>query len=197
MPKISICTPVYQIPKRGEFMSRLIKSLEQQTFTDFEFVVTEEGKMAENTNAAIRQAQGKIIKILYMDDFLAHKNALKNIVDNFKGGWLVTGCTHTDGLRRFNEHMPEYTDDIHTGNNKIGSPSVLTFENKEPLYFDETMTWLLDCDYYKRLHERYGAPTILNDINVVIGVGEHQATHSMPEETMIREHNYLIKKYGN
>src|SRR3990167_1783291 len=96
-PKISICIPTHNMDNADFFLVRLIKSLQTQTFRDFEIVITKDGAMAENTNAAIKKAKGEIIKILYMDDYLAHPDALKNIAENFKGGWLATGCVHDFG----------------------------------------------------------------------------------------------------
>lgn len=185
------------MPDKEFFLNRCLESIDNQTLKDYEIVITEEGLMAHNTNAAIKRAQGEIVKILYMDDFFAHENALKNIVDNFTGGWLVSGCVHArkDGYR-FNPHMPSYNQAIHTGINSIGSPSVLAFENKDPLLFDEGLSWLLDVDLYKRLYEKYGEPVILNDVNVVIGVGSHQTTHTLPDETKQAEFDYVIRKYA-
>lgn len=183
------------MPHADYFLLRLQDSLEKQTFQDFEIIITKEGKMAENTNAGIKKAKGKLIKILYQDDYLAHEQSLQEIVDNFDKGWLVTGCVHSnDGETVFNSHTPEWNEDIHI-RNTIGSPSVLTIENNDPLLFDELMTWMLDCDYYKRLFQRYGKPTLLNDMNVVIGVGEHQTTHILSEERKTTEYKYMKKKY--
>lgn len=151
--------------------------------------------MAYNTNSAIKRAQGDIVKVLFMDDFLAHEDTLKNIVDNWKGGWLVTGCTHTHGKDRFNEHLAVYNDNIHQVNT-IGSPSVLAFENKDPLLFDETMNWMLDADLYKRLHAKYGLPTILDSIDIVIGIGKHQTTNLLTEDEKIQEVNYTNQKHA-
>lgn len=191
-PKISIAIPVYDMPNSSFFINRCLDSIEKQTFRDFEVVITQEGKMAENTNAAIKKSKGELIKILYMDDYLAHENALQVIVDNFAGRWLVTGCRQDPGTHT---HFPTWNDQITTGVNTIGSPSVLTIRNEDPLLFDETMTWLLDCDLYQRYYDKYGSPIFLNDINVVIGVGEHQSTHLMGEEVKIKEHIYMAQKY--
>lgn len=180
--------------KNGDFfLKRLKDSLAIQTFRDFELVITREGAMAENTNAAIKASSGELIKILYMDDYLAHENSLKMISDSFEGEWLVTGCAHNPGTHT---HLPTWNDRIHEGINTIGSPSVLTLRNDNPLLFDESLTWLLDCDLYKRLYEKHGPPTILNDINVTIGVGEHQMTHLIPNEVKVEEHNYIAQKYA-
>lgn len=181
------------------FVERLLASLDSQTFQDFEVVMTEEGKMAENTNAAIKKAKGDIVKILYMDDYLNHPNALQNIVDAFQGGWLVTGCEHQESRGTshgplINAHFPIWNPRMALGENTIGSPSVLAFENDSPLLFDENLSWLLDCDLYSRLYDRYGPPTVLHDLNVVIGLGPHQVTHTMPDEAKRAEYTYLHNK---
>lgn len=193
-PLISIAIPVYDMPNKEFFLNRCLKSVREQSYQNFEIVITEKGKMAENTNEAIKASKGDIIKILYMDDYFAHKNALQSIVDAFRGGWLATGCSHDDGIGVYNEHLPTFHKNIHTANT-IGSPSVLTIENKDPLMFDETMTWMLDCDYYKRLYERYGPPTLLDDINVVIGVGDHQTTAMLSDQLKANEHKYMLRKH--
>lgn len=174
----------------AEFLWRSINMLTKQTFQDFEIIITQAGKMAENTNAGIKRAKGDLIKILYLDDMLAHENALQEIVDNFEfmDEWMMTGCDT-------NPH-PYWTDDIETGNNKLGSPSCLTFRNRDPLLFDENLSWLLDCDLYKRLYELHGEPKILDTVNVLIGQGDHQMTHILTDEQKMAEHNYLKQKYA-
>lgn len=198
-PYLSICVPTHDMPNGEFFLNRLKASLDIQTFRDFELVITKEGKMAENTNAAMRQAKGQYLKILYMDDYLAHPQSLQKIVDNLgTSAWLVTGCAHDhgDGVRR-RGHFPTYTQDIHSGNNGIGSPSVLTVRNDSGLlFFDEKLSWLLDCDLYKRYYEKHGSPAILYDINVIIGVGDHQTTYVLTSEEKGGEHTYLSQKHG-
>lgn len=188
---ISVCIPIHKMKNRDFFLRRAVRSVKSQTHKDYEIVITEEGRMAENTNAAIKKAKGDIIKILYMDDYLAHDNALQRIVDKFKGGWLATGCIHDDGQRLFNTLYPSYNKDIRQGLNTIGSPSVIAFENKDPLLFDERLNWLLDCELYARLFERYGEPTILNEIGVVLGIHEGQMTNILTPEEKQAEYELL------
>ena len=130
-----------------------------------------------------------------MDDYLAHPNSLQTLVDNFRGGWLVTGCTHDDGQMIGSPHHPKWNPNVKNGENTIGSPSVIAFENKEPLLFDEEMSWLLDCDYYHRLYQRYGEPTIVDDLSVIIGVGGHQMTNLLTVEEKQKEVYYIKNKY--
>lgn len=193
---ISIAIPYYTMEDHLYFIHRCLKSIEMQTYKDYEIVITENtGGWSANHNEAISKCKGDIIKFLHMDDMLSHENSLQVIADNFKGGWLVTGCTHTHGKDRFNEHLPEWTDDIVTGNNRMGAPSVLAIENKDPLLFSDNMSWVVDCDYYQRLYNRYGAPTIVNDINVVIGIHKGQATNLLSDEVKQLEVTLLKNQY--
>lgn len=220
---ISVCIPTYEM--RGEavrVLTRSFEMLKKQTYKNFEVVVSDNSEdnkiknlceskeyaslsinysknlvkgIASNTNNAMKNARGEIIKILYMDDYLAHPDALKNIIKNFKGYWLVTGCEHDDGTRRLNSHYPSYNKKIYLGQNTIGAPSVLSVSRKGMLFFDDKMTWLLDCDLYQRMYAKYGEPVMLNEVNVIIGVGKHQMTHLLPKFTKIKETIYLLLKY--
>lgn len=194
-PTISVCIPTHNMENGDFFLKRCLDSVRAQTYKNFEVVVTTKGKMAENTNSAIKQAKGDIVKILFMDDYL-NPNALHNIAENFKGGWLASGCEHDDGENVYNPHIPEWNEFIHLGNNTIGSPSVIAFENKDPLLFDEELSWMLDCDLYTRLHERYGEPTILDSVDVVMGIGKHQTTNKMSEDEKLKEVKYVKAKYN-
>lgn len=187
---ISVAIPYHSGMHDAEyFLKRCIASVESQKHVDYEIVVTDNPNgWSANHNEAIKKCKGDIIKFLHMDDFLTHPDSLQRIVDNFKGGWLVTGCVHCRGGQdRFNTHIPEWTDDISTGNNRIGGPSVLTIENNDPILFDEELTWLVDCEYYTRLHKRYGPPTILESAEVVIGIHDGQATNIISGERKARE----------
>ena len=152
--------------------------------------------MANNTNFAIDKAQGQLIKILYQDDYFYDERSLWDIVRHFTNftQWMVTSCVHTyDGEELFNEHKPYYSE----SENTIGSPSVLTIRREIKERFDPQFSWVLDLDLYKRLFRKYGKPKLLNEINVVIGVGEHQATNKLSEEVKSNEPQLLKQKYAN
>ena len=188
--KLSIVIPIHDMKGGADFLWASISALMDQSFQDFEIVITKAGKMAENTNAGIKRARGELIKVLYLDDRLAHKDALKDIVEAMEGKeWLITGCN--------TNLYPHYTDNIETGNNKLGSPSCLTMRNNKPLLFDEKMSWLLDCDLYKRMYEKYGAPVILEGEHVVMGIGNHQMTNILTDEEKKEEYIYLKIKNDN
>lgn len=191
---ISVCIPYYDGMENGAFfLKRAIDSVTSQSYKDYEIVLTNEGSMPVNTNAAIKRAKGDIIKILYQDDYLQTPYYLEELAAKFKGGWLVTSCLHDDGTKLFNAHYPQWNDEIHK-TNTIGSPSVLAMENPG-LLFDEKLSWMLDADLYKRLYEKYGLPTILNDINVVIGIHPGQMTNLLSDEQKNEEVEYVTKKH--
>ena len=186
---ISIAIPYYSKMKDADFfMKRCLKSIENQSYKDYEIVITEEGSASHNTNEAIKKSKGDLIKILCMDDYLAHGNSLKEIVDNFRGEWLISGCS--------NNPNPYYTGDIHQGNNKLGGLSAITIKNNNPLLFDESLFWLLDCEYYRRMYDKYGFPVILNGVNVIIGEGEHQATNMLQTELKRQEVIKVTQMYA-
>src|SRR3990167_2787565 len=185
-PKISLIVPIHDMKDWAFFLWRAINSIMEQTFKDYEIIITKEGSMLVNTNAGIKKAKGEIIKILYMDDWLTNPNSLQIMVDVMdlkpEINWLIAGTSTNP--------TPEWTDDIETGNNKLGSPSALMFRNRfeDNLLFDEKLSWLLDCDLYKRLKEKY--PEWIKVLGNLVSFGGHegQATNLMSDDYKLSEH---------
>lgn len=216
-PLVSITIPTYSMQGKGlYFLERLLKSIELQSFDDYEVVVTDDSTddriqnfclqvqglryfknekrlgMAKNTNRGINEAKGEIIKILYQDDYFAHRHALRDLVKHMTPSfmWLATSCVHSpDGVHWFAEHHPFYSRDANT----IGSPSVIMFRKEVLERFDERMSWVLDLDFYKRMFKKYGLPKIANQVNVVIGIGPHQTTYLLSDEDKNKEYELLKK----
>lgn len=107
-PFISICTPSY---KRKDYIERLLNSLLEQTYTNFEVIITDNtpddsisdtikpylkklnihyhkndppGNMASNWDRSIELARGEWIKILHDDDWLARKDSLQVFAEKAK-----------------------------------------------------------------------------------------------------------------
>lgn len=199
---ISICIPTWEAYGNGTWLlTRCLNSIEKQTYRDFEIIVSDNSYgdeiynlckdfgriryiynpkrgMAVNTNNATKNAKG-IIKILYQDDWFADENSLKDIVDNFTGDWMITGCSN-------NPH-PYWTKEVPKGKNTLGSPSCLTMRYATPL--NEDLKWMLDCELYARLYNRFGWPKILDKVNVNIGLGEFQETNHISDEIKRAEEN--------
>lgn len=198
-PKVSCVIPFHWMDNWPTLLTRCLASIEMQSFTDYEIILVKHSTMPVTSNRAIESAKGDLIKVLYMDDYLAHQHSLREIVDAFTPDtkWLVTSCLHDNGKGDpYNYHEPKYTDDIYTGSNGIGSPSVLTMRKEGALLFDDTLSWLLDCDLYKRLHDLHGPPTILNTPNVIIGLHKGQASNLMSDTDKRKEGVYMLEKYN-
>jgi hypothetical protein len=158
--------------------------------------------MPVNTNNAISHADGKLIKIIYLDDYLYGDTALEDVARNFdltKDYWMVSACTcSTDGINTFGNMQPKYHEKIYLGKNSISCPSVLTLRNNNVLTFDKNLVWLMDCDYYKRCRNAFGLPKILGTINIVNRVGPHQTSNVEANTSMReREYEYILEKYGH
>lgn len=197
--KISIIVPFTFCENWSFLLSRCLASIHHQTFTDHEIILLKFGRAAETQNRLIDCAQGELIKILHMDDFFAQENSLQKIVDSFGkfDNWMATGCLHQEiGEEPKIPHFARYVEDIHTGNNCIGSPSVITFRNDLGVHFDPSLDWLYDVDFYKQLHQKYGAPHILDDLNVVIGLHLGQLTRTIPDSQKISEVATMKKRYA-
>lgn len=197
--KVSIVIPWHFMDNWEYFLGRCLKSIEKQTYTDYEIILTKTGSMPVNTNRALKAAEGDLIKVIYMDDYLTDKDSLKNMVERFKDDthWLVTGCLHDDGEHIFNYHKPEYNDRIIEGINTIGSPSVLMMRRNSLMLFDEKLSWLLDVDLYARLYAMYGEPTFVPEPDVIIGLHAGQTSNLMSDAEKLKEQQYVQQKYAN
>lgn len=228
---LSVCIPTYEMNGQGvKFLQHSLEILTKQSFKNFEVVISDHsknddieklcesyskrlkinynknsekiGSSSANINNAIKKAKGKLIKVLFQDDFLYNEDSLEITVSNFdfsKDKWLVSRSEHSyDGVTFIRDFMPQYNDNIHLGINTISSPSVLTILNKEPFLFDENLICLMDCDYYKRCYNKHGLPKILNAITVVNRIGSHQVSNTIVDaELQEKELQYVKQKFND
>lgn len=185
-----------------EFINHNLHLIEKQTFKDFEIIISDHsvddtikkviddfiitskckvtylkcehgrGYISPNLNNALKNSNGKYIKILFQDDFLFNEYALENqfnvLSENPNIKWLITEFEHSnDGFTFYRHYHPSFQKNIWSGNNTLGNPSNLTILNEDLIFFDETLNWLMDCEYYYRLYLKHGYPCILNEITVV------------------------------
>lgn len=140
------------------------------------------GSSSRNLNFAFRKSSGRLVKILFQDDFLIDECALWKIKDGFDNStrkWLACGATHTqDGTNFYNPMVPFFHPQIHLGRNTMSSPSVIALRREAWQDFDTRLIWLMDVDFYKRMFSRHGESIVLSDILVANGVGSHQVTHT-------------------
>lgn len=228
MRHISICIPTYEMHGKGPgFLRQNFESFLRQSFRDFDVVVSDNAEdgsikavcdeyadkldivytknpggkdMCDNTNNAIRHATGKILKILFMDDFLLDEHSLKLVADNFdleRDSWIATGYIHTiDGTNLFNPRVPAYHTHIEYGYNTLGTPSIIAAKNENPALFDNRFKWSLnDCDYYKTAFDRFGVPKIVPDVGVVIRQHESSVTNNeATPKARIKEFYAMLRK---
>lgn len=159
------------------------------------------GKAAVNTNKAMKYASGEIIKILHQDDFFVKADALSKIHEEFKKGakWTVNGFTHCspDKKHFFNTKIPFYQDGVLLGENTIGNPSNLSILAKEYIYMDESILYVVDCEFYYRIKQKLGLPVIIQDI-LVCARHHPISTVDNPEFIKLKESEvkYCLKKHN-
>ena len=160
------------------------------------------GSSSANINNAMKFAMGEWIKIIFQDDFFYASDSLQKTVDalvDMDKGWLATGAEHTPDGVIFNRPMsPNWNSSIHLGINSIGSPTVITLRNTpdKPL-FDEKLIWLMDCDYYRSLHDKWGMPKLIPDITVVNRMWNERLSNTISPERKMDEYIKMRGKYGN
>lgn len=226
---ISVVIPVYEMGSFGlPFLQESLNFLSNQTYQNFEVVISDHSKNTEiyeyinnnkfnfsikylknnlsignssaNINNALKNCKGKIIKILFQDEFLYNINTLEKIKNSFENNpsksWLLTGCFYGENINNIKGKInPIYTDNIIKGVNTIGSPSTLSILNSSKIFFDEKIIWLMDCDYYKRCYDILGEPIIINEPLIFVTQHKNQLTNIIPTEKKNEEYQYLKKKY--
>jgi hypothetical protein len=161
------------------------------------------GYISPNLNVAMKHCTGEWIKILFQDDFLYNENSLNRMYDYINSSnnliWFATEFYHSnDGVNLYNHYFPKWVDNIWTGNNTMGCPSILTIKNEDVIYFSEDIDWLMDVEYYKRMFDKYGEPNIMNEITVINRTNlSDRDSHSFTDAHMKFELDFVHKKFDN
>jgi glycosyltransferase involved in cell wall biosynthesis len=147
------------------------------------------GSSSANANFALQHAGGELVKILCQDDFLAGPDAIEQTAAAFapSSAWLVSAYSFTADRGSAGEtYHPRLNADIHLVNT-IGTHSCLTIRRVERLeLFDERLIWFMDCEYYRRLYDRFGEPVVLDDVTVVQLVWPGQVTNTLASTAALR-----------
>ncbi len=158
------------------------------------------GSSSANMNNALKKCSGDIIKFMMQDEYLCNIDAIEKIKNVFQENesvnWLVNGCffgAYPD-LKK-GAMLPCYSQDMIKAKNTIGSPSVVTIKNKDIEFFNEDLIWVMDCEYYKRVYDKFGLPYVLNDYLIYVNQHKNQVTNLIMQEIKSKEENCLIKKY--
>lgn len=228
-PAISVCIPPYDMAgEGGRYLDHSLERLAAQDFTDFEVVVSDQsattgvlevcaahadrltirrvdfrhGKRqgSANSNNAMRHARGRILKILFQDDFLCDDSALRQLFDAFEipdCKWALIGSAVTRDAETLERPMvPHWHDQIRYGRNTISSPSVLALDAGHEIWFDENLIWLMDADMFQSCHRAFGAPVILPDTLVANRIHEGQVSAGVSRKLRRHELLYTARKGG-
>jgi len=197
-PLVSIAIPYHDTPETARFLSRLLKSIHEQTYKNIEIVLMKEGRMGQTYNACIKKAKGDIIKLMGMDDYFYEPVSVEKIVIAFNKPevyWLGTGCVHDTDGDLHDPHKPEWNDRLYKGYNTLGGFAVISMRNKDIPEIDETLDWTVDVDWYWRIYQKHGLPYVIDDMVVAVGIGEHQTTNKLPMEQKRKEWELTSRKY--
>jgi glycosyltransferase involved in cell wall biosynthesis len=159
------------------------------------------GIISPNINVAMKNATGKWIKILFQDDFLYDEKSLEFQYDfiekNPELTWLVSTFVHSnDGHSFYRYHIPRWHNLIWTGDNTMGCPSGITLKNKDLIFFDEGLNWLMDCDYYTKMSKKFGPPQILPAVTMVNRTWGERLTDTTTQELKDKEFQMLKTRYA-
>jgi len=163
------------------------------------------GKAACNINQAMKYASGEIIKILYQDDFFVTPEALGKIFEKYQQGakWVINGFTHSDNQKKnfFNTRIPFYQDAVIIGENSIGNPSNFSILASERMYMDESILYVVDCEFYYRVKQKLGLPVIVEDILVCarhhpVSAVDNPSFYSLKDTEVaycLQKHNLILE----
>jgi GR25 family glycosyltransferase involved in LPS biosynthesis len=147
-----------------------------------------------NHNHGLDHCSGDVIKILHQDNYFLNQFSLENIMYEFINDsdvkWSVSTYWHEyeNNLNKLTRlHIPKYIDEIVNGENLIGDPSCMTLRKEYVLKFNNSMTWLVDCEYYIQMKHNFGTPKILKTPSVVVFQHKNQVTHTINIETQLKE----------
>tara|TARA_R100001510_G_C7645158_1_gene202543 strand:- start:1161 stop:1868 length:708 start_codon:yes stop_codon:yes gene_type:complete len=232
--KMSIAIPTWESYGKGnEFLDDLFRTIEIQSFKDYEVVVSDHSKNDDlveviskfenkfnllyvknkndrgngpaNTNNAVDNCSGDIIKIMFQDDFFYDDEALEKIYNELSNSdktWLLNGCNHTqdDGHSFYWEMFPRWNDRLLEGVNTISSPSVLAFKNNVKRRFDKSLTYFMDVEFYYGMMYDYGVPIFYDDVLISNRVSDYSVTTNVSNKNrdyfVTKETNYCKQKYS-
>lgn len=220
--RFSIVIPTYEYKGLApELLDRLIGSISEQTFTDYEIIVSDHsktdlveryldkwglpityyrnergrGNSSINMNEGIKLAKGEYIKIMHMDDWFCNPNTLglidKSVTDDPNKKWGGLGFNHYYVERGVIDRYMKPYIDSHI-RTLIGCPSVSFFINNNNFY-DENLIIINDSDMHIRLGKKYGDPILIDEYCVTVGMSENQVSNQVSHE----QHSNEIIYYRN
>ncbi len=155
---------------------------------------------------------GDGIRLMYDDDWFPEPNALKvfaaAVLRNPAGNFFFSEYTNVfldegknpgtkvlltrDWLKRL-ERNPKTL----LSSNRIGPPSVILHKNIPGVFYDSTLKWLVDIDFYIRFLQ-HSKPLLIDQNLIAVGLGGEQVTKQVFRNPRIEipENLYVLNKIG-
>jgi glycosyltransferase involved in cell wall biosynthesis len=222
---VSVCIPAYEMSGYGvPMLTRAVESVLCQKYKNYEIVVSDHstseyienyvktipgikytrcleghGISSVNLNNAIRHASGSLIKPLFQDDFFYDENSLGNFVAGLgTAAWGAGVSIHyaADGVHKLHPHVPRQTsvEQLLRGINGVGCPSAVIFRNTGN-FFDSSLIWLMDTEFYQRQILKYGQMKILDQALVGIRVWDKSVGNTLATDLVKKqEQEYVMAK---
>ncbi|MEO8821661.1 MAG: glycosyltransferase [Ginsengibacter sp.] len=212
-PLISVCIPAY---KHVTYLKRLLDSISEQDFKGFEVIITDDSAdnsvetllkhytsipnlhyyrneqplgTPENWNEAIRKANGKWIKIMHNDDWLATDNALQVFYDavqqNPNADFFFSAFQNVEAASGKTEIVKmSVVDKAFLKSNPyhllkkvyIGNPSCTLIRKSLDIFYDKRYKFIVDFEYYIRVIQQTALPVYIDEVLLNIGFHDEQVT---------------------
>jgi glycosyltransferase involved in cell wall biosynthesis len=199
MTKLSIAIPCYEMKGMGaKYLQECFDSILKQTFSDYEVIISDhslddnikelcaeyedrlninysknlenKGNGPYNTNHALKNCTGDIIKIIFQDDLFVDERSLEIIVDGLLNSdykWSLCGFNHTKDGKSFNRSMiPKWTTYMLEGDNLLGGPTNFACKKDYLEEFDDNLKLCMDTEFYHRMRYNHGFPLIIQEVLV-------------------------------
>jgi len=163
-----------------------------------------------NWNQSIRLAKGQWIKIMHDDDWFADRNSLASFADaawhtdasfifsGFVNVDLLKGVSRTHVISSVNKFLLSRNPLYLFRTNYIGHPSTTLIRNNRTEWFDETIKWVVDIEFYIRVLRETNSFVSIKEPLIHIGVGAEQITRQVFRNPAVEipENVYLLNKIG-
>jgi glycosyltransferase involved in cell wall biosynthesis len=225
-PKVSICIPTYQ---QADKLLILFRSIEDQSFRDFEVIVTDDSHdnevadlcksdfnfniqyhrntpskgSPENWNTAISKAKGEWIKLIHHDDYFYNSESLAKFVeesDRFPETpyfYCGTSILDTHSSNQFSysvdpliaHRISEFSAYLFP-KNIIGSPSTTFFKRGINEFYDNSLVWLVDVEYYCRILKSNSVRKI-DSLLIITAISEEQLSYKLKHNRPVRIYEFF------
>ena len=163
-----------------------------------------------NWNRSIELAQGQWIKIMHDDDWFTRSDSLLKFVkaanesncDFIFSGFINFNLTSSVEQK----HLVSKKNLVRLRNNPlylfrtnyIGHPSTTLIRNKNVVWFDEYLKWVVDIEFYIRVLNKNKEFFYIPELLVNIGESDDQITKSVFRNPIVEipENLYLLNKIG-